>query len=270
MYIEENQSLARIPLLNETRRPLHLPTHDFEILLKTMGPSLGLWRAAEIAVLRDYNFKRPILDLGCGDGEISSFVLSEVEIGLDPWAQALQKAAQRGIYTRLIQSTIQEADLPAGSIATVLSNSALEHIENLPEVLADVARVLPPGGQLVFTAPTEAFSRWLTLPLPQYAAWRNHQLIHLNLWSISRWEIELGRVGLEIETVRPYLRHSLVMLWDGLELLQQIWFAKKRIFGSAWKRIPDTAIARLATGLSRLDLAAPAPGGGRLIVARKT
>lgn len=267
MYIEENQSLAHLAL--PTGRPLYLPSHDVEVLLKTMGPSLGLWRAAEIAVLRDHSFKRPILDLGCGDGEITSYVLRNVEIGLDPWDKALQKAAERGIYNRLIQATIQEADLPDGTIATVLSNSALEHIENLHEVLAGVARVLKPGGEFVFTAPTEAFSRWLTLPTSSYAAWRNSQLIHLNLWSLARWETELNRVGLQIVTVRPYLRHSLVTLWDALELMQQVWLAKKRVFGLMWKHIPDSTMHNLAVRLSQIDLSASAPGGGRLIVARK-
>src|SRR5438270_13653786 len=84
--------------------PLHLDAPTFHTLLKLQGPSLGLWRAAEIAVLREQvygesmerasmapaksmasasmeqvsilsrapargaptNLRRPILDLGCG------------------------------------------------------------------------------------------------------------------------------------------------------------------------------------------------------------
>ena len=41
------------------------------------------------------------------------------------------------------------------------------------------------------------------------------------------------------------------------------------LISSLWRRIPPPAMDRLATWASRLALAAPAPGGGRLIVARK-
>ena len=65
-----------------------------------MGPSLGLWRAAEIAALREQTYEPPVLDLGCGD---------------------------------------RAGPEPGG------------------------ARALRPGGRLILTAPTEAFSRQLAL-----------------------------------------------------------------------------------------------------------
>ena len=95
------------------------------------------------------------------------------------------------------------------------------------------------------------------------------QLAHRNLWSVGRWALHLRRAGLAIETVRPYLRRPLVALWDMLELGQQVWIGETRLIGPFWRHIPPPAMERLATWLSRLDLAASAPGGGRLIVARK-
>lgn len=250
-------------------RSLHLDAATFRVLLKQQGPSLGLWRAAEIAALREQTYEPPILDLGCGNGLVSSMVLPKVDIGIDPDPKPLIQAQGRGIYEQLLALPVEQSQLPTESISTVVSNSVLEHIPQLDSVLETVARMLKPGGKLIFTAPTEAFSQWLALPIASYANWRNHQLYHLNLWPLAQWTQHLERVGLEIEEVRPYLRRDLVSIWDGLELLQQIRIANRRVFGVCWRRIPPLAIDRMAQQISSLDLAASVPGGGRLIVARK-
>lgn len=250
-------------------RSLHLDTPTFRLLLEQQGPSLGLWRAAEVAVLREQTYERPILDLGCGDGLVTSMVLPRVEIGVDPEAKPLAQAQERSIYDHLIALPVEKSQIPHESISTVFSNSVLEHIPQLDTVLETVAQVLKPGGKLIFTAPTEAFSEWLALPIASYATWRNQQLCHLNLWPVEQWAQHLERVGLEIEEVRPYLRRELVSTWDGLELVQQISIAKRRVFGVFWRRIPASVMDNMAQWAASLDLAASAPGGGRLIVARK-
>src|SRR6266571_4121763 len=228
-------------------RPLHLDAATFRVLLELQGPSLGLWRAAEIAALREQAYEPPVLDLGCGDGLVTSMVLPRVEVGLDPDEKALAQAARRGIYARFEAMPAEEARLAVETIA----------------------RVLRPGGRLIFTVPTDVFSRWLALPLSCYATWRNDQLCHINLWSTEGWISQLRQVGLEVEEIRPYLRHELVSAWDALELLQQIWIGRRRLVGIAWRRIPATMLDRLAQWASRLDLSAWPAGGGRLIVARK-
>ncbi len=108
-------------------------------------------------------------------------------VGLDPDERVLKRAVQSGIYERFEAAPAEEMRLPDQSIGTVVSNSVLEHLPHLDAVLEAVARVLRPGGRLIFTVPTEEFSRWLVLPVARYAAWRNQQLCHLNLWSMERW-----------------------------------------------------------------------------------
>ncbi|HEY9675900.1 MAG TPA: class I SAM-dependent methyltransferase [Waterburya sp.] len=261
-----NATVSTAPRLPDS---LHLDTPTFQRLLEQQGPSLGLWRAAEVAILRQQTYEPPILDLGCGDGLVTSMVLPRVDIGVDPDPKPLVQAQGRGIYRQLLVLPVEKAQLPDESISTVVSNSVLEHIPHLDAVLEAVARILRPGGTLIFTVPTEAFSEWLALPSARYANWRNQQLCHLNLWSVEQWTQQLERVGLEVEQVRPYLNREWVSSWDGLELLQQVRMAKRRVFGLFWRRIPPSVIERLAEWASQLDLSASAPGGGRLIVARK-
>ncbi len=249
--------------------PLQLNASTFRILLELQGPSLGLWRAAEIAVLREQTYEHPVLDLGCGDGLVTSLVLPHVEIGVDPNEKALRQATRNGTYERFEARPVEEARIADNSIGTVLSNSVLEHIANIDTVLATIARILRPGGRLIFTTPTPDFSRWLTVPWQGYAEWRNRQLCHLNLWSAECWAAHLEQVGLEVECVQPYLSRPLVTLWDILELLQQFWIGHHRLWSIFWRRIPPEMLTYLATRASQIDLAASITGGGQLIVAYK-
>jgi SAM-dependent methyltransferase len=213
--------------------------------------------------------EHPILDLGCGDGLVTSQVVPYVEVGLDPDKRVLEQATRRGIYARFEPVPAEQIQLPGASIGTVLSNSVLEHLPRLDATLEAIARVLRPGGKLVFTCPTEVFSAGLVLPSKHYATWRNRQLCHLNLWPVERWKHHLEGVGLQVEDVRPYLRRRQVCLWDALELLQQVWIGHRRVVGLIWQHIPPAMMDRLAQWVSQQNLSSPAPGGGRLIVARK-
>lgn len=263
------QTLQRQRSDSALRYPLHLDLPTLRTLLTLQGPSLGLWRAAEVAALRTQTYEPPVLDLGCGDGLVTSLVLSQVAIALDPDPNALASATARGIYAQPLAVAVEQADIAAASIGTVISNSVLEHLPHLDQALSAIARMLKPGGQLVFTVPTEAFSHWLALPTTQYACWRNRHLCHLNLWSVEQWTRQLEQVGLTVEVVKPYLRRELVSIWDGLELLQQVRIGRRRLFGRLWQQLPQSWIDTLAESAAQLDLSAPPPGGGCLIVARK-
>lgn len=258
--------------------PLHLPEQDFLRLFQKLGPSLGLWRAAEIACLRGAlageRKDAPVLDLGCGDGLVTSFVLAGLSqplevTGLDLDRQALEHAGRLGIYSRLVPFPVEDAGLEEGSFAVVMSNSVLEHIRRIDDALAAAARALKPGGALIFTCPTEAFSGWLALPGTRYAAARNRHFQHLNLWPVEEWARRLSRVDLSVECVKPVMRRGWVRAWDVLELLQMIRFGGRRLFGRLWRRLPEGWLAFLARQAARIDLSAPPPGGGRMIIARK-
>jgi SAM-dependent methyltransferase len=268
----ELSSLVRPRPRERASAPLHLDAATFRYLFEQLGPSLGLWRAAEIAVLRaglKGNAARPVLDLGCGDGEVMSRVLPHIDIGLDPDAGYVGQAQARGVYGRFEVCPAEHSQLPAGSVATVISNSVLEHIADVDGVLASVARMLQPGGRFIFTSPTEAFSAWLAAPFKRYADWRNRRLIHINLWSLDCWRDHLGGVGLDIVEVRPYLSRQLVTAWDTVDMLESVWIGKRRVAGALWKSLPPATMERIAARASQLDLSAREPGGGRLVVAIK-
>lgn len=249
--------------------PLYLNECEFFYLFRQLGPSLGLWRAAEIAALREQPYEPPVLDLGCGDGFVTALVLRRVAVGLDPNRSVLEQAVRRGLYEQVEPVPVEASGLQPETVGTIVSNSVLEHVPNLDKALESAARLLCAGGRLVFTAPTEAFGRWLALPVKGYASWRNQYFAHFNLLTLEEWVRRLDRVGLVVEQVRPYLKPEMVNLWDWLELAQLPRLGQKRPFGLVWRRLPARMIQSFARRAAAVDLSAPEPGGGRLIVARK-
>jgi ubiquinone/menaquinone biosynthesis C-methylase UbiE len=97
---------------------------------------------------------RHALDLGCGDGALSSVVRADRLTLADVSALALGRAR-----TRLPEADAVElepdAPLPFsdGSFDLVVCTETLEHVRDVQLFLSEVRRVLEPGGRLAVTTP---------------------------------------------------------------------------------------------------------------------
>lgn len=98
----------------------------------------------------------PVLDLGCGTGMLMYRIarqFPDVElIGLDPSANMRALAHQRLPQAQLLDASAKEIPLPDHSMATVISNFALHHLdhEDKAQCANEVFRVLRPGGVFLF------------------------------------------------------------------------------------------------------------------------
>ncbi len=141
-----------------------LTRDSFERQLRELPAFRALLRAAEARFYADLPLRRPVLDLGCGDGHFATIAFpGGLEVGLDPWWGPLQEARARGHYTLLTHALGAAMPFAAGSFGTVVSNSVLEHIPEVDPVLAEVARVLQPGGSFYFCVPGPNFRRFLSV-----------------------------------------------------------------------------------------------------------
>jgi SAM-dependent methyltransferase len=123
--------------------------------------ALAFERTLECKILSQQLFARPVLDLGCGDGIFAQILFADqIDTGIDPDGSELEKAAGTGGYRELIQCFGSEIPKPDKSYQTVFSNSVLEHIPSLSPVLAEVYRLLAPGGCFYFTVPADNFEIW--------------------------------------------------------------------------------------------------------------
>lgn len=168
-------------------------------------------RAVESRFYQDIDLPRPILDLGCGDGHFVTITFDEpIDFGIDPWTGPVHQAESRGGYRTVVQGAGDEIPVPDGSYATVMSNSVLEHIPDLDPVLAEVKRVLKPGGLFVFCVPNHNFLGNLSVSSffdriglrflgNAYRAFFNRISRHYHCDSPEVWEERLNRAGFRIE-----------------------------------------------------------------------
>lgn len=97
-----------------------------------------------------------VLDAGCGTGHYSAWLTEQgAEVtGLDASREMLDVAADRHPeVARYLQADLREplSDLDDGEFDLVVSQLTLEHVEDWSQPMAEFARVLKPGGVLVFS-----------------------------------------------------------------------------------------------------------------------
>jgi SAM-dependent methyltransferase len=127
-----------------------------------MAPfALAIERSIESNIYKNIVLNGPILDLGCGDGLFAHLVFAEkIDTGVDPNPRELVRAAELGGYRELVQCFGSSIPRPDASYNTIISNSVLEHIPDLPPIFREISRLLAPGGYLFFTVPTHMFERY--------------------------------------------------------------------------------------------------------------
>lgn len=99
-----------------------------------------------------------LLDVACGGGLLSPYLAGSGHrhIGLDLSSTALRQAAQHGVTG--VRGNALALPFADASADVVVAGEVLEHVPGLPAVLAELVRVLRPGGTLVLD--TIADTRW--------------------------------------------------------------------------------------------------------------
>jgi SAM-dependent methyltransferase len=96
---------------------------------------------------------RRVLDVGCRYGAMTrAYAAGNDVVGMDVDKEALAEAAKLGIYTLWADAT-EPLPLPDASFDVVVAGELLEHLPMPDRTVAEIHRVLKPGGWFVGSVP---------------------------------------------------------------------------------------------------------------------
>ena len=131
---------------------------------------LGVWLSSVMIRRRAGTFAgKRVADLGCGyeasfsrtvRGEVASLVLADVALADDLKADERVTAIEGPLPSSL-------AAVPSGSLDIVLCVSVLEHLREPQKTIAEIHRLLAPGGVCLLNVPT-----WLGKRFLEFSAFR--------------------------------------------------------------------------------------------------
>lgn len=169
----------------------------------------GMLRAVEQSFYERLELVEPIYDLGAGDGHFAWALFQDEQVmGVDPWWQPLIEARERKVYPLLVQSEGAFAPLEAESFGSAISNSVLEHVQDIQPVLNETARILKPGAKFYFAVPNQRFRSdlWgmkvlrkfgLNKMAQKYSGFFNKIARHINLDPPEIWIARLKEAGFD-------------------------------------------------------------------------
>ena len=186
-----------------------------------------------------------VVDVGCGNGDLLDAVRSVGNanvLGIEP-APGVANAVRERKRLPVYDGTLEQARLPDQSVDTVLLSHVLEHLPSPGKTLAEVARILKPGGCVVVWVPNARSLAARTLG-KHWMGWDAPR--HLYSFTPATLHVFFRRAGL-IPVDIKHETHGLEWAW-GLRLAVRA-------------RAGNTPLNRLVERLHPLSSAALTPLG---------
>lgn len=88
-----------------------------------------------------------LVDVACGGGLLAPYTSGYLHIGVDIGVEATRIASEHGV--RAVRGDAARLPLPDSCADVVVAGEVLEHVADLTQVVAEVCRVLRPGGTVL-------------------------------------------------------------------------------------------------------------------------
>ncbi len=213
---------------------------------------LSILRAKEAYLYQKYlPLKKPILDVGCGDGFFAKIAFERkskiknvpyiIDIGLDIEGSRIDEAREANIYKKLVIYDGKKISYPNNYFSTIISNSVLEHVLDLQNVLQEIHRVLRPKGIFLTTVMAKEWEENLCgtkLFGDFYKKWMRKKQVHVNLLSLEEWNKYFLLAGFNIYKEIGYVTPRACCWLDILHYVSIPSLVTYKIFGR-WVLFPE-------------------------------
>lgn len=140
---------------------------------------------------------KEILEIGCGQG-FNTYLLSKNKlnsvIGIDLSVKDIKIAQQRYPGITFSMMNAEKLKFKDNSFDYVIALQILEHVDNLDQVLDEIARVLKVKGRLVASIPFYKSEKWLLKVRPSYFK----EIHHVRIFKYNELEKHCQHKGLTL------------------------------------------------------------------------
>lgn len=252
-------------------------------------PYAAYFRWLEMSAYTNIGLKlnHPILDVGCGDGGVAKImkdlrIVPGFDYGIDFSEIEVRKAKERGIHNTLMVADAREIPCDNYQFESVVCNGVICCIpEGHEKALAELHRVLAPGGALAMSVPTDKFESNLFVPKllgifsSQLAAVYTRRLLarlpHFTAKTLDEWADDLRNTGFEeVKTIAFFTKNE-AKAWNIMTLTFFRAFGLLKLLpGRMMEGISQRAMMWIFPKLRDLEGADdPGEAGYMILVARK-
>jgi 2-polyprenyl-6-hydroxyphenyl methylase/3-demethylubiquinone-9 3-methyltransferase len=159
-------------------------------ILRGLNPArFGYMRRVLVEELKIDPRGKKTLDVGCGGGILAEeFARLGCDVtGVDPSEPSIEAARaharQEGLAIEYRTGTGEALPFPDGAFELVYCCDVLEHVNDVGRVVAEIARVLQPGGIFFYDTINRTFQSWLVMiKLFQEWSWTSFMPPNLHDW----------------------------------------------------------------------------------------
>lgn len=147
-------------------------------------------------LIEEYGLKPDFLDVGCGIGDVSSFLADKGWRGkaIDISESALAHARKHLAVFPAVELEKKDFFEATGTYNTVLLLDILEHISDDVKALQKLASLISAGGNAVIVVPSN----------PRFWAWDDDFYGHVRRYTAEEITKKLGDAGLETVAIRDF------------------------------------------------------------------
>ena len=199
-------------------------------LSEFIRPSRALWSISEsiciAPFLKEINVNSLILDLGCGDGRVSTITLNKYKkvVGVDINYFMAQKAKNKKCFESIIVADGHNLPFRSLTFDFVISRSTIYNINHLTELINEVQRIISSNGLFLFSTVSESFSRDI---IPSFAhfigqSYSNRIIQASNIYSSSKWISLVKKQGFKNIKISYFLHSNTAKIWFLLDIFSVV------------------------------------------------